>query len=98
MKSIKNINNRIIEYSDRFIKQLTAVPDTVKAAFRDTIILFTTDPHHKSLRNHPLHGKLAGYRSIDITEDWRAVFREKQAGEGTVAYFYKIGTHRQLYA
>jgi addiction module RelE/StbE family toxin len=98
MKNIKSINYRTIEYSDRFIKQLTAAPDTVKAAFRDTIILFATDPRHKSLRNHPLLGKLAGYRSIDVTEDWRAVFREKQVGEGTVAYFYKIGTHRQLYA
>jgi addiction module RelE/StbE family toxin len=97
MKDIKSTSKQTIEYSERFIKQLTAAPDTVKAAFRDTIILFATDPHHKSLRNHPLQGKLAGYRSIDVTEDWRAVFREKKAGEGTVTYFYKIGTHRQLY-
>jgi addiction module RelE/StbE family toxin len=97
MKDIKSTSKRTIEYSDRFVKQLTTAPDTVKAAFRDIIILFASDSHHKSLRNHPLHGKLAGYRSIDVTEDWRAVFREKQAGKGIVTYFYKIGTHRRLY-
>ncbi len=97
MKRIKSIHNQAIEYSDRFITQLTAAPDTVKAAFRDTIILFVTDPRHESLRKHALRGSLTGYRSIDITEDWRAVFREKQAGERNITYFYKIGTHRQLY-
>jgi addiction module RelE/StbE family toxin len=97
MKNIKSISKQTIEYSDRFIKQLTASPDNVKAAFRDTVVLFTTDPHHESLRNHPLKGKLAGYRSIDITEDWRAVYRVKQIGERTVIRFSQIGTHRQLY-
>jgi addiction module RelE/StbE family toxin len=97
MKSIKGTNNRIIEFSNRFTRQLTAAPNEVKAAFRDILVLFAADPSHESLRNHPLQGKLAGYRSIDVTGDWRAIFREKEAGEGIVFYFYKIGTHRQLY-
>jgi mRNA-degrading endonuclease YafQ of YafQ-DinJ toxin-antitoxin module len=69
MKSIKGTNNRIIEFSNRFTRQLTAAPDEVKAAFRDNITPFATDPYHESLRNHPLQGKLAGYRSIDVTGD-----------------------------
>src|SRR4051812_33737373 len=93
MKDIKSTSNKTIEYSERFTKQLILAPDPVKAAFRDTIILFATDPHHASLRNHPLRGKLAGYQSIDITEDWRAVFRVKQIGERTVIRFSQIGTH-----
>jgi hypothetical protein len=44
-----------------------------------------------------VRGNLAGYRSIDVTEDWRAVFRERQTGKGIVIRFFKIGNHKQLY-
>jgi addiction module RelE/StbE family toxin len=96
---MKNIStgSRRVEFSDRFERQLQDAPDEIKAVFADTLIFFALDPNHPGLRNHALTGKLAGYRSINVTEDWRAVFREEQAGERNVIKFYQIGTHKDLY-
>jgi len=38
-----------------------------------------------------------GYRSIDITGNWRAIYAEKVEGKDIVAYFVALGTHRELY-
>jgi addiction module RelE/StbE family toxin len=46
-----------------------------------------------ALRNHPLSGKYEGFRSIDVTEDWRALYRK----EPERIIFVDIGTHTQLY-
>jgi mRNA-degrading endonuclease YafQ of YafQ-DinJ toxin-antitoxin module len=50
-----------------------------------------------ALRNHPLKEQFAGYRSIDVTGDYRAIFREAQAGPTRVIIFSYFGTHKQLY-
>jgi len=42
-----------------------------------------------------LTGKYKGFRSINITGDWRAVFRELKSGE--IVYFDLLGTHSKLY-
>jgi addiction module RelE/StbE family toxin len=90
-------NEPDIEFSTLFTKQRSAAPLEIKEAFRETLALYLYDPHHAALRNHALQGKFAGYRSIDVTDDWRAVFREEQAGERNVIKFYQIGTHTDLY-
>jgi mRNA-degrading endonuclease YafQ of YafQ-DinJ toxin-antitoxin module len=38
-----------------------------------------------------------GYKSINITSYWRALYKEIEEGEETVAYFVTLGTHAQLY-
>lgn len=82
-----------IEFAPLFTKQRKAAPVAIKQAFRETLELFAEDPHHPSLRNHALRGKFQDLRSIDITEDWRAVYRE----EGERFLFVDIGTHETLY-
>ncbi len=62
-------------------------------AFKERLEIFIEDPFDPRLRNHPLKGKLKGYRSINITGDWRALFKEVEDG----VYFVIIGTHSQLY-
>lgn len=59
--------------------------------------LFLEDQNHTALRNYLLKEKFAGYRSIDVTDDWRAVFRETYAGERKVITFHMIGAHKELY-
>jgi mRNA-degrading endonuclease YafQ of YafQ-DinJ toxin-antitoxin module len=44
-----------------------------------------------------LHGIWKGFKSIDVTSDWRAIYQEIKEGEGSIAYFTALGTHKQLY-
>ena len=96
MKGI-SINRTRVEFSDRFNKQLQNTPDEIKAAFADALTLLLTDPTSPALRDHELHGIFAGYRSIDVTEDYRALFRETQTNEQKIIDFQQIGTHKELY-
>jgi addiction module RelE/StbE family toxin len=86
-----------IEFSDVFNKRLSAAPRHIIAIFAEVIHLFRENPYHPALRNHPLKKKYAGYRSIDVTEDWRAVFKETESSEYTLINFRTIGTHEYLY-
>jgi addiction module RelE/StbE family toxin len=54
---------------------------------------FLVEPFHPSLRNHSLKDKYAGFRSIDVTGDWRALYRE----ETKRIIFVEIRTHKELY-
>jgi len=90
-------NEPDIEFSSVFTKQRKAAPSEITEAFREALNLYLDDPHHPTLRNHSLRGKFAGYRSIDITGDWRAIFREDHTGQKTIVKFYQLGTHKELY-
>ena len=69
----------------------------MRAAFTQTIDLFLSDPHHPFLRNHALGDKYAGFRSVNVTDDIRAVFKEEQSRERKVITFHMLGTHDELY-
>jgi mRNA-degrading endonuclease YafQ of YafQ-DinJ toxin-antitoxin module len=40
---------------------------------------------------------LRGFRSIDVTPDWRALFIETMTHGTVVITFRLLGTHKQLY-
>lgn len=82
-----------IDYSKGFDKQLRKAPLSIKIAFRQRFELFIINPFHPQLNNHSLTGKHKGYRSINITGDWRAIYSE----EKDVIIFELLGTHSQLY-
>lgn len=87
-----------INYSRTFNKQLKKAPLEIKIAFRRRFALFLKDPFHPFLNNHALTGKLAGYRSINVTGDWRAWYSQYESSEGSkVIIFEVLGTHSQLY-
>jgi mRNA-degrading endonuclease YafQ of YafQ-DinJ toxin-antitoxin module len=90
-------NEPRIEFAPLFTKQRKAAPVEIKEAFLDTLGLFLADPYNPFVRNHPLRDKFAGFRSIDVTDDIRAVFKEEQSGERTVITFHLLGTHDELY-
>lgn len=60
---------------------------------REALELFLEDHDHIALRNHTLTGKHAGIRSVDVTDDWRALYRE----EPERIIFVELGTHDELY-
>lgn len=84
--------------SDKFKKQYKKAPKSVKDAVHNRISLFEKHLYHPLLHNHPLVGVYAGFRSINITGDWRAVYRESKDSFGnTIVTFIALGTHSQLY-
>jgi addiction module RelE/StbE family toxin len=90
---MKSTNKKRLEFSPIFEKKLEKAPLEIKTAFRDAIELFLEDPNHISLRNHFLYDEYAGIQSIDITGDWRALYREVQDR----IIFVELGTHYELY-
>ena len=84
-----------VDYSKRFQKDLKRVPVKVQKAFRNRFEVFLRDKFNPILNNHKLVGKYGGYRSINVTGDWRAIFREFEKGK--IVYFDVLGTHGNLY-
>ncbi len=84
-------------FSKNFQKKYRKVPYSVQVAFQKRLQIFQSDPYDHRLRNHQLKGKYLAYRSIDITGDWRALYRELREQNPPIAFFDELGTHSQLY-
>ena len=83
----------IIIYNKRFLKRFDELPLKIQEQFNMRITLFTENKFHPLLNNHTLSGVYRGCRSINISGDLRAVFRE----DGETVVFICLGTHSQLY-
>ena len=86
-----------IQYDPDFVKTLKKVDVRIRKSFKHRLAIFAQNPDYPQLNNHPLKKEYRGYRSIDITGDWRAIYREIKVDGGLGAYFIAIGTHAQLY-
>lgn len=96
MKKDKKLLN--IEFTSNFNKKRSALPLGIKIAFRETLEFFLENPNHNILHRHFLRKKYAGYESIDITSDYRAIFKESRTKTQITIKFYIIGTHKELYS
>jgi len=83
-----------VQFHRLFKKKFAAFPVSVRRRFYDRLALFLANPHHPTLRNHSLQGRYQGYRSINITGDFRAIY--KMISDG-VCLFVIIDTHSNLY-
>lgn len=83
-----------IHTTKTFDKQYKKLDKKIQMAFEVRIEFFRHNIFDQQLRNHGLHGKYLGYRSIDITGDVRALYT---IVHGEVYLFGFIGTHSQLY-
>lgn len=81
-------------FSRKFSKQYTKAPLNIKSSFDRRLLLFYENQFHPLLNNHALAGKYIGYRSINVTGDWRAIFRE--IGKELI-YFDLLDKHSNLY-
>ncbi len=82
-----------IRYARLFSKQYDKAGTKIKAAFKQKLDFFLQNPFHSQLNNHALTGKLKGYRSINVTGDWRALYSQSNK----TVVFEMLGTHSQLY-
>lgn len=84
-----------ITYGRVFKKMLRKQSVVIQEKFYERIALFVRDQHNPLLGNHALSGAWAGYRSINITGDIRAVFEEINKKH---VEFVDIGSHSELYS
>ena len=83
-----------VRFRSKFKKQYAKLPLSIKRHVADRIQLLIEDPTAYLLNVHSLKGKYAGYWSINISGDLRAIYTYK--GD-TIIVFLLIGTHSQLY-
>lgn len=82
-----------IRFAKKFSKQYDKADHKIKTAFQNRLKLFLTNPFNPQLKNHALTGNFSGFRSINVTGDWRAIYSEKNS----MVIFEVLGTHSQLY-
>lgn len=86
-----------VVYDPAFLEKLKKVDIRIRKRVNERIILFSQNPEDPQLDNHPLQRGYQGFISIDITSDYRAIYKETKIGGVTAAYFIFLGTHRELY-
>lgn len=84
----------IIRYLPKFKKQYQKLPKKFQKQFDERLRLFVADPTLPQLRVHPLKGAFAGYWSMNVNGDIRALYVLQ--GEEMVI-FALIGARSQLY-
>jgi len=84
----------IIQYLPKFKKQYKKLPIIFQKKFDDRLQLFIINPTSPQLRVHPLKGNYAGYWSMSVNGDIRALYIVQ--GE-SIIIFALIGTHSELY-
>jgi addiction module RelE/StbE family toxin len=83
-----------IRYTPKFKKQYKKLSVKLQNQFDERLQLFVKDPTNPVLRTHPLKGSYAGYWSMNINGDLRALYLRKS---DELVIFALIGTHSQLY-
>ena len=73
-----------ILFHRHFDKQYAKLSAGIKRHFEERLSLFVCVPFDPLLGNHALHDRFAGYRSISITGDVRAIY--KALNEETVEF------------
>ncbi|MEK7583101.1 MAG: type II toxin-antitoxin system mRNA interferase toxin, RelE/StbE family [Patescibacteria group bacterium] len=84
----------IIVFDKKFKKAINKLTTGEQDRFDDQLRIFKIDSHSKLLRDHKLHGTYAGYRSINIGGDLRAIYKLLPPD---TAVFVAIDTHTKLY-
>lgn len=82
-----------VSYSKNFLKQYSKLNPNMQIKVDKKILLWQSNPINPLLKNHSLLGKLAHYRSINISGDYRALYIQHD----NEVIFDAVGTHSQLY-
>ena len=80
-------------YSKKFRKMFEKCPSSIQGKCLERLLVLQENRHDSLLRSHKLTGKYIGFQSINITGDWRVVYKEN----GDEIVLSTIGTHSQLY-
>ncbi len=83
----------VVNYTKDFIKDSKRLTIRQKEKLKQRLKLFGADPFHPTLNNHSLQGRYQECRSINVTGDLRAIYKEN--GENII--FITIDSHSNLY-
>ena len=83
-----------VRFTKTFYKQYKKAPNKIQSLFDRKLKLFLKDEFAPILNNHKLQGEWQLFRSINITGDWRALYRNDLQDY----LFVTLGTHSQLYS
>jgi addiction module RelE/StbE family toxin len=86
-----------VQYSTEFYNLYKKADVRIRGAMDRKIKIFQKDHLNSALNNHELRDEYQGYRSIDVTNDYRAIYEEVKSGNEMIAYFFLLGTHQELY-
>ena len=83
-----------LERHGEFKRQYKKLDRAIRGKLEERFRLLVTDAFNPLLNNHKLHHPWDGYSSINITGDWRLVYKKL----GADAYYLRaVGTHHQLF-
>ena len=85
---MQSVNDRIFE------RQYKKLPQALQDKMWDRLSLLVADNLNPILNDHKLGYPFESFRSINITGDYRLVY--KRIGQDTY-YLRAVGTHNQLY-
>jgi len=84
----------IIGFHKNFRKKYKKLNKKTKEKLKDRLDIFLNDQYDPILENHPLKGKYADFRSINITGDFRAIYKYKSNEK---CIFVDVDTHSNLF-
>ena len=83
-----------VSYHKNFAKSYKKLSPKIKEQFKKRLQLFLENPFHPVLNNHALHGEWRNFRSINISGNFRAIYKQL---DDYVFEFVIIDTHGNLY-
>lgn len=87
-----------VQFSKKFSKQYDKAGSKIQHIFDQRLRIFAQNQFHPLLNNHSLIGKFSGFRSINITGDWRAIYKEEIDENFNIVFiFIALGTHSEQY-
>ncbi len=87
----------IIKKHKLFDKSYSKLSEKLKIKVKETLILFGKNYFDKKLNNHALKWDFIGLRSMNVTADYRIIFRELSDGKYEIIELMKVWTHSELY-
>lgn len=83
----------VVTFHKSFYKDYEKIPKKIQDRFWNRVELFKEDKNHKTLNNHSVDKVFTKCRSINVTGDYRAIYKQI----GNLIIFINIGSHSKLY-
>ncbi|MDA9129391.1 type II toxin-antitoxin system mRNA interferase toxin, RelE/StbE family [Candidatus Gracilibacteria bacterium] len=81
----------------RFEKSFRKLSPKLQEKTSEVLKIFTNNKHDIRLKNHALKGDFIGFRSINLTGDYRIIFKDNDNGVIEVIELVDVNTHSELY-
>ena len=87
----------VIKKHKQFTKKYAKLNLKIQLKTDETLIKFVKNPFDRILNNHPLNWDYKGLRSINVTWDFRIIFRELSNNTYELVELIDVWTHSELY-